>query len=104
MIINNLKPIFVRVLLISACLSFWNPSLLCQSDAIQSHPASYSVLGIWKGESICVGNRPACKDEIVVYRFEEIPGKSGVVLLLADKIIDGKRIPMGKLEFQVDEA
>ena len=31
-----------------------------------------SVVGTWSGESICVGNRPACKDEVVVYRFEPV--------------------------------
>lgn len=63
-----------------------------------------SVLGTWKGESICFGNRPACKNEVVVYRIEAVPGKSGVVMLFADKIIDGERVPMGKLEFQYNEA
>ena len=65
---------------------------------------SSSVIGTWHGESICVGNHPACKKEEVVYRFEEVSGKPGVVTLPADKIIDGKRVPMGSLEFQYDEA
>ena len=62
------------------------------------------VTGTWSGESICVGDRPACKNEIVVYRFEPVAGKSTVITLLADKIIEGKRVPMGKLDFQYDEA
>lgn len=88
----------IRVLLISAIASLGNTLLL-------SRPAiSPSVLGTWTGESICVGDRPACKNEIVVYRFEAIAGKPDVVLLLADKIIEGKRVPMGKLEFHYDET
>lgn len=63
-----------------------------------------SPYGTWKGESNCVGNRPACKDEIVVYRLEPIAGKPGLVLLLADKIINGERVPMYKLEFHYDSA
>lgn len=63
-----------------------------------------SVIGTWSGESICVGDRPACKNETVVYRFEPVAGKSTVITLLADKIIEGKRVPMGKLDFQYDEA
>jgi len=63
-----------------------------------------SVVGTWTGESICVGNRPACKNEVVVYRFEPVTGKSTVVTLLADKIIRGKRVPMYQLDFQYDEA
>lgn len=27
------------------------------------------VVGTWTGESLCVGNRPACQNEVVVYRF-----------------------------------
>ena len=56
------------------------------------------------GESICAGDRPACKNEVVVYRFEAVAGKPGVVTLLADKIINGQREPMGKLDCQYDEA
>jgi hypothetical protein len=102
--ISQLKPIVVRALLISALVCFWNPRLFCQPPATQSRPASSSVLGLWTGESICVGNRPACKNEVVVYRFEAVPGKVGIVLLLADKIIGGQRVPMGKLEFQYNKA
>jgi len=65
--------------------------------------ASY-VVGTWTGESICVGNHPACKNEMVVYRFEPVVGKSTLVTLLADKIVKGKRVPMYKLDFQYDEA
>ena len=63
-----------------------------------------SIVGTWTGESICVGNRPACKNETVVYRFEPVAGRSTLVTLLADKIIKGKRIPMYKLDFQYDES
>jgi hypothetical protein len=63
-----------------------------------------SIAGTWTGEWICVGSRPACKNEVVVYRFEPVAGKSTVVTLLADKLINGKRVPMYKLDFQYDEA
>lgn len=63
-----------------------------------------SLIGTWTGESICTGNRPACKNEVVVYRFEPVAGKSTLVTLLADKIIRDKRVPMYKLDFQYNEA
>ena len=63
-----------------------------------------SVVGTWTGESICVGHRPACKNEVVVYRFEPVAGNSTLLTLLADKIIKGKRIPMYRLDFQYDES
>ena len=101
--IRDLSHPFVGAVLILALVSAQNPSVW-QSAAAPSYVAAASVLGTWKGESICVGNRPACKNEIVVYRFESVPGKPGLVLNYADKIIDGQRVPMGKLEFQYNEA
>src|SRR5690349_13381860 len=101
MTLNWLKPVVILALLL---VCGWNLSLPCQSMITPSHFTPPSALGTWKGESICVGNRPACKNEVVVYRFEAVPGKAGVLLLLADKIIEGQRVPMGKLEFQNDEA
>ena len=62
-----------------------------------------SILGTWKGTSTCVGNRPACKNEVVVYRLLPIEGHPQQVRWLADKIIDGKREAMGALVFDIDE-
>lgn len=63
-----------------------------------------SLVGTWSGESICVGKRAACKNEVVVYRFEPVAGRSTLITLLADKIIRGKRVPMYKLDFQYNET
>lgn len=52
---------------------------------------------------MCVGSRPACKNETVVYRFVPLDDHPHQVRLLADKIIDGKRVAMGALVFDVDE-
>ncbi len=64
---------------------------------------SASIFGTWKGTSTCVGNRPACKNEVVVYRLLPIDGHPQQVRWLADKIIDGKREAMGALVFDIDE-
>ena len=66
----------------------------------QPEPAA-RFLGTWTGSSICVGNRPACKNEVVVYRFRPVDKQPLKINLLADKIIDGKRVPMYRLEFQL---
>ena len=66
-----------------------NPNRICTASSLPLGGAG-SVLGTWKGESSCTGNRPACKNEVAVYRFEAVPGKSDVVLQFADKIIDRK--------------
>ena len=62
------------------------------------------VLGTWAGDSICIGDRPACKNEHVIYRFVAVDGRPGIVRQLADKVIDGKRVPMGALEFEYNDA
>ena len=101
---HNSRRTFIRALLISVSLNWYSTSLLSRPALSAPPPAEPTVLGTWKGESVCVGNNPKCKNEIAVYRFEAIPGKVGIVLQLADKIVDGKRDPMGKLEYQYDKA
>ena len=91
------------LLVIAFALSVQTPDLRVQG-AMPAQAKPPSVIGSWRGDSICEGNRPACKNEDVVYRFETVPGEPASVLLFADKIIDGKREAMGVLKFQYDEA
>lgn len=93
----------IRPILTAALAACWLFGAAPQTYALPGRAAS-PVVGTWTGESTCFGNRPACKNEVVVYRFEPIAGKPGMVTMLADKIIEGKREPMGKLDFQYDEA
>jgi hypothetical protein len=53
--------------------------------------------GTWRGDSMCVAKNTACRDESVVYR---ITGTS----VSADKIVEGKPVNMGTLEFHYDAA
>ena len=64
-----------------------------------------SLLGTWHGTSTCTDRvaAPSCADEVVVYDFKPGP-KPGVIRWLADKIVDGKRVPMGELEMAWDKA
>ena len=61
-------------------------------------------LGTWHGTSACVNRQaaPACKDETVVYEVVRSE-KPQTAVLKADKIVDGKRVPMGDLEFVYSE-
>jgi hypothetical protein len=60
------------------------------------------LIGDWTGESICVGNHPACHDEKVVYHISRSTDDAGKVILAADKIVDGKPDPMYVLDFKYD--
>ena len=71
-------------------------------DARQAKIGAYT--GTWTGTSTCVGkNRPACKNEVIVFRFVPFPGSPWQTRLLGDKIVEGKRLPMGAFIFQYDE-
>jgi len=64
------------------------------------------VLGDWEGESVCVDkNRPACKDEHVVYHVKKKDGgEPEAVTMRADKIVNGRPEEMGTLDCAYDEA
>jgi hypothetical protein len=61
------------------------------------------LIGTWRGTSTCTDRvaAPACHDETVVYEFRMGP-KPGVLAWAADKVVDGKRLPMGELELAYD--
>jgi hypothetical protein len=63
-----------------------------------------AFLGTWRGTSLCVNRTiaPACNDETVVYEVRRAE-KPDAVILAADKIVEGKRLPMGELEFVYSE-
>jgi hypothetical protein len=46
---------------------------------------------------------PACQDETVVYEFRK-GEKAGTVILAADKVVSGERVPMGEMTFAYDPA
>ena len=73
------------------------------ASAAQRPPID-EIVGEWRGSSICVDREaaPACTDEQVVYEIAATPGKPMAVTVKADKIVDGKRVPMGELEFARD--
>jgi hypothetical protein len=75
-------------------------STALQLVSAQGKPA---IAGIWRGESSCTQKESACRDESVVYRFSPIQDKPGSFSVSADKIVDGKPVNMGTLEFQYVE-
>ena len=71
--------------------------------AVRADHTPSELLGTWRGTSTCTDRvaAPACRDETVVYDFT--PGaKPGTVTWKADKVVDGKREPMGEMELAYD--
>ena len=62
-----------------------------------------SLVGIWRGESICVQRNTACHDEVAVYRVSATPGKHGHVYVSGGKVVDGREVVMGSGEWRYDE-
>jgi hypothetical protein len=72
----------------------------------QGSSAVGEIVGTWSGSSVCSDRQaaPACNDEQVVYEINASSGKPDTVLVKADKIVDGKRVSMGDLEFTHDAS
>lgn len=62
------------------------------------------IVGTWSGSSVCVDRKaaPACNDEQVVFEISASAGKPKTVTVKAAKVVDGKRVSMGVLEFTHD--
>jgi uncharacterized protein DUF3224 len=61
-----------------------------------------SLTGDWTGESICVGEVGACKDEQVVYHVSIDPADATKLKIAADKIVNGKPEFMGDILLKYD--
>ena len=80
------------------------PPSSTDSDLAKRQAKMAAYTGTWTGTSTCVAkNRPACKNEVVVYRFVPFPAAPWQTRCLGDKIVEGKRLPMGALIFQLDD-
>lgn len=92
------KQLHAFVITLALIMTFiFTPAHLAQSADDGSQ-----LVGDWTGESICVGNNPACHDEKVVYHITKIAGESNKYKVSADKIVNGKPEWMGDLDFKYD--
>lgn len=66
------------------------------SETVQAH-----LLGDWTGESICQVKDSPCHDEKVVYHISKGSGPD-LIVISADKIVEGKPENMGTLDFKYD--
>lgn len=60
------------------------------------------ITGTWRGSSECAIKSSPCNDEINVYRFSEIAGRPGWFSGTGSKIVNGREISMGALDWQYD--
>jgi hypothetical protein len=74
------------------------------STVIQAVDDESSIVGIWRGDSICVQRNTACHDEVAVYRVSAIPGTLGHVYVSGGKMVNEKEVVMGSGEWGFDAS
>ena len=81
-------------------------STMLAGAAVEGAPSSDAFLGEWDGTSSCVDKVkfPACRDEVVVYHVASSSAGDSQVTLNADKVVDGKALAMGALDFRFDSS
>ena len=85
-----------------ACAS--SPTSAASSATPPATPTD-SMIGTWKGSSICVNNRAGCKNESVVYHVSHRAGMAaGALAIDANKIVAGNEEPMGLLTCDRDSS
>jgi hypothetical protein len=104
--VTNVAAVVLVALLLTLGVIFASALPELRRGARQGESDSLSkVLGDWEGESVCVDkNRPACKNEHVVYHLTKTEGEADGVTMRADKIVNGKPEDMGTLECRHDAA
>ena len=76
---------------------------VCRADAAppEKAVAAPALEGTWSGDSVCQVPGSPCRDEKAVYRVLR-PTKAGKVPVDGGKLVDGKVVSMGVLEFDYD--
>ena len=59
---------------------------------------STSLVGDWRGDSICHVRTSACKDEKALYHFKKLDDRPNHFYVEADKIVNGEAVQMGTIE------
>ena len=70
---------------------------------VQTEDVQTTIVGVWRGHSVCTDKNSACHEEINVYRFAAISGRSNWFTVTASKVVDGKEFVMGSGEWKFDE-
>lgn len=65
--------------------------------------AAPSLIGVWRGTSVCTVRPSPCNDEVVVYHIAAGPGPDELVVQ-ASKIVDGNKQDMGTLPCRLQRA
>jgi hypothetical protein len=68
----------------------------------QAVGAASQISGAWRGNSECMVKDSPCRDETNVYRFSEVAAQPGRFSGTGSKVVNGKEVSMGTLDWQYD--
>ena len=90
--------------LVTAALGSFTAARREVRPAQQASADDSSLIGDWRGESVCVVRDSACHDEDSLYHVTKLVGKPGWLSMKLDKIVDGKPVTMGRVECSYDSG
>lgn len=99
---NNARRIAVALMVSGAVVGLSSFTEMNSSARTVTDQDDSDLVGNWSGESICQDRNSPCRDERNVYHISK-SRKPGVLNVSADKIVDGRAINMGNLEFKYDK-
>jgi hypothetical protein len=74
----------------------------CASQTTKTN-TNDSIIGIWKGTSLCEQKNGPCHDEKIVYHITKSTAEN-TYTVLANKIVNGAEEEMGTLDFAYDKS
>lgn len=73
-------------------------ALAATSSAQTAKPDNDTLVGDWRGDSVCVVRPSACNDEKALYHIKQLGGQANHFSVRADKIVNGQAVEMGDME------
>ena len=97
------KQFSIFVILVAVVITGCLARPLSKPDAKTSAQEDSHLFGDWTGESVCTVKESSCRDEKVIYHISKGSDPT-IVNINADKIVFGKAVNMGTLEFKYDKV
>ena len=91
-----------RFVLAASLICFVYSHSFAQGGEAVIHGSQSQIAGTWRGNSECVLKNSPCRDELNVYRFSEVAGRPGWFSGIGSKLVNGKEISMGTLDWNYD--
>jgi len=91
------------LVLVLSLVGAWPYSLQDIHPKGQAEDMRSRIAGVWRGHSECAVKSSPCHDEVNVYRFSKIAGDANKFSVRTSKIVDGKEVVMGSIEWRYNE-